>query len=244
MRWSVVTVTYNSAEKLKEAWASFSPSDYAEWIVVDNCSHDGSADVAEALGASRVIRLPENRGFGAANNVGVRHSGGDLLFFANPDLFLTQSVLEDLEQQVGEGGKIVAPQLASSNGELQPNGRGNPTLVGKIVNRVFPGRFGDYYRYAAPGHVMQVRFAIGAALSLSKSDFNRIGGWDEAFFVYYEDSDLCLRADKLGIPTVVDGNVKCCHLWARETANISLGAWKNELRSGWTFYRRYPRLIV
>lgn len=245
MLWSVITVTYNSARQLAESWSEFlAPQDKVEWIVVDNASHDGSADVARSLGATTVLELPENVGFGAANNIGVNASRGDVLFFANPDLHLTASTLERLYPRVSGGGTIVAPQLVDQRGRLQPNGRGTPSLVNKIGNRLIPGRFGRYYRYSTTCDPLGVVFVIGAALSCTRSDFDLVGGWDDRFFVYYEDSDFCLRAAVAGIHTVVDGNVRCVHEWARETSGVSLMAWKNELRSARTFYGRYPRLIL
>jgi len=69
--WTVVTVTYNSAEVLSACWKGFDQA--YDWVVVDNNSTDDSAAVAEELGA-RVVRLPANVGFSAANNIGVSHS--------------------------------------------------------------------------------------------------------------------------------------------------------------------------
>ena len=93
-RVSLVTVTFNSAATLRHFWADW-PREACEWIVVDNCSTDDSVAVAESLGAC-VLRLSENVGFSAANNVGARMATGDVLGFLNPDVTATCAGVERL----------------------------------------------------------------------------------------------------------------------------------------------------
>src|SRR5437868_3661471 len=83
---SVITVAYNSRADLEELRGQ-APSG-AEWIVMDNASSDGSADLAAELGAS-VLRSPRNLGFSAANNVAAKSAAGDVLIFCNPDVKTT-----------------------------------------------------------------------------------------------------------------------------------------------------------
>ena len=86
---------------------------------------------------------------------------------------------------------------------------------------------------------------MGAAVFMPSEVFSRIGGWDDGYFIYYEDSDICLRALHAGVPTYVDGDVRFVHGWARETkTGRSLAVWKHEFRSAARFYRRHPECIV
>ncbi|MEK8107831.1 glycosyltransferase [Micromonospora sp. M12] len=119
--WSVITVTYNSADTLRRCWGN-AHKPY-EWIVVDNNSADDSVAVAEELGA-RVVRLPENVGFSKANNVGVRHVTSEYVLFANPDLEVGPDGFATLQGHLDAHGGLVAPQLLGTDGTPQPNGRG------------------------------------------------------------------------------------------------------------------------
>jgi N-acetylglucosaminyl-diphospho-decaprenol L-rhamnosyltransferase len=244
-QWSVVTVTYNSAATLRRCWQPV-PRAY-DWIVVDNCSTDGSADVAEELGA-RVIRLPENVGFSKANNVGVRESTSPYVLFANPDLVILPEGFGALRAHLDLHGGLVAPQLLSSSGELQPNGRGFPYVTAKLGNRrlwPFSRLHAAYRLYAQPGTATWVAWVIGAAVAARREDFDRIGGWNERFFLYYEDAEVCLRAWRHGMPVAVCGDVRWVHHWSRATNTFRWSfAHTLELRAAKTFYGMYPEFVV
>lgn len=122
-QWTVVTVTYNSADTLRRCWRAAKPY---EWIVVDNASSDDSVVVAEELGA-RVIRLPENVGFSKANNVGVRQAAGEYVVFANPDLEIDPDGMDVLKQHLDTHGGLVAPQLIVPTGLPSPTAEDSPT---------------------------------------------------------------------------------------------------------------------
>jgi len=86
---------------------------------------------------------------------------------------------------------------------------------------------------------------MGAAVFMNMDTFDRIGGWDAGYFIYYEDSDICLRALEKNIPTFVDGDVRWVHGWARETrTTASFSIWKHEIRSAARFYRLHPNCIL
>jgi N-acetylglucosaminyl-diphospho-decaprenol L-rhamnosyltransferase len=85
---------------------------------------------------------------------------------------------------------------------------------------------------------------MGAALCARRETFERIGGWNEAFFLYYEDHDLGLRAWRAGIPVAVLAESRWEHAWARETMRASLRPWLRELASAAKFYVRYPELLI
>jgi len=192
-RWSLITVTYNSADDLRKYAAGPLPTD-VEWIVVDNHSSDESVKVALSLGAT-VISLSENVGFGRANNVGLRQAHGAHVGFINPDLKVNYENLAALARLLDEASEdcLVAPQLTNPDGTAQPNGRGVPTVLRKLSNRLNLKNTG-YRIYANPGEQVYVAWAIGAAIFGRRATIDALGGWNEAFFIYYEDHDLGLRA--------------------------------------------------
>ncbi|MEU7927600.1 glycosyltransferase family 2 protein [Micromonospora sp. NPDC049801] len=245
-RWSVVTVTYNSAETLRACWRGDARP--YEWIVVDNCSSDDSAGVAQEMGA-QVIRLPENVGFSRANNIGLRQAAGEYVLFANPDLEITSTEgFEVLRRHLDAHGGLAAPQLLSSDGVVQPNGRGFPYATAKLGNRkLWPlSRLHASYRMTAePGTAVWVAWVMGAAVAARTTDFIDLGGWNERFFLYYEDHELGLRAWRNGLPVALLGDVRWTHHWGRATNSFRWSrAHTLELRSARTFFGMFPEFLT
>ncbi|MEU7588597.1 glycosyltransferase [Micromonospora sp. NPDC049230] len=242
--WSVVTVTYNSADTLRRCWGGAKPY---EWIVVDNDSADDSVAVAQELGA-RVIRLPENVGFSKANNVGVRQAAGAYVLFANPDLEVEPAGLATMQRHLDAHGGLVAPQLLATDGTPQPNGRGFPYATAKLGNRkIWPlSRMHANYRVVAnAGEAVYVAWAMGAAVAARTADFVAMGGWNESFFLYYEDHELGLRAWRHDMPVVLLGDVRWTHHWARATNSFQWSrAHTLELQSARTFFGLFPEFVV
>jgi N-acetylglucosaminyl-diphospho-decaprenol L-rhamnosyltransferase len=240
---SLVTVSYNSAHTLSRFWVNWDGA--CEWIVVDNASTDGSADVARSLGA-RVVRLPKNVGFSAANNIGARTATGDVLGFVNPDVTPRSSDVDRLARSAVITQGVVAPQLVNADGSLQENGRAAPFPLRKLAHMFAPqSRVNSRYIRHVESGLQQVVWVMGAAVFTTRKTFERVGGWDDRYFIYYEDADFCLRALEQGVPTYVDGDVRMLHGWARETAKgKSIGIWKHELMSAARFYARHPQCAL
>lgn len=244
-RWKIVTVTYNSAETLRQFW-SHRCQDGHEWVVVDNCSQDDSASVAEELGAL-VVRSKSNVGFSAANNVGYRTGeDADYVAYVNPDVSIEQTDFEALASFLSENDAIVAPQLFNPDGTRQPNGRGDPTIWAKIGNRLSASldRENSYRLYAGDDEALEVSWVMGAFVGVRSHTMDRIGGWNENFFIYFEDSELCLRGRLAGVPSYVLGSVRAEHGWAREAKSFSWTPIRHELVSGLKFYRSYPKYLL
>lgn len=244
MKWSIITVSYNSAATLEQFWHGFRANRELEWIVVDNDSSDESREVAEGLGA-KVIPLGRNIGFGGANNVGLANSEGEHIVFVNPDVRVRVEDLDVIAEYLyANPTHLVAPQLVNADGSMQPNGRGLPYLGNKVMNRLRPGLLeGTYLRLAGPDDVVVCEWLMGAVVAGTRTHLVNLGPWDTRFFVYYEDSDLGLRNQRHGGSSVVLGSLRWLHGWARETKRPSLPAWRREIPSLLKFYSRYPRLL-
>jgi N-acetylglucosaminyl-diphospho-decaprenol L-rhamnosyltransferase len=201
---AVVIVTHNSAHVLADLLGSL-PGALGEFtadvIVVDNASTDGTADLAEELGGCRVVRSA-NVGYSGGINRGVREAiAAEAILVLNPDVILHEKSVPPLltalqEPNVG----IVVPQLRSPRGNLDLSLRREPNLpraLGLTSTRlaVFSECVTKWSEYGRP-HA--VDWATGAVLAMSAKCYNALGGWDETFFLYSEETDLSLRARDAG----------------------------------------------
>lgn len=242
--WTLITVTYNSDEQLLSNWAR---ADFggARWLVVDNASSDRSVDTARELGAE-VLALSANVGFGAANNLGLAAVKTRWTMFVNPDVIVDAADLNRLSLvSHANRGALVAPQLLNSNGTEQANARGLPFLVDKIAHRTVRRRSTHTTQYTRVGLAGPTfaAWAMGAAVGGPTAAFQSLDGWDERYFIYYEDHDLGLRAWNSGGAVVIDPSVRWAHQWQRATLGLAFAPWRHELRSMRIFYRSYPQLL-
>ncbi|GAA4249212.1 glycosyltransferase [Azospirillum formosense] len=215
----IVTVNWNAGDLLRACAASV-PSALTgafaleAMVVVDNASADGSADglEADALvtggGPLTVLRNPVNRGFAAACNQGAAGSRADWLLFLNPDTRLSERSLPPALAFLAEPAQartgVLGIRLVDEAGRTQRSCARVPT-PGRILaqavglDRLWPGRFPPHFM-AEWDHLdsRPVEQVMGAFLLIRRSLFEELDGFDERFFVYFDDVDLCLRARQAG----------------------------------------------
>lgn len=209
-RVSLVIVNYNAGTRLQACLQSAAAAlDGIDWeaIVVDNASSDGSAAFARDAGPRvRLLAQGANVGFGAGINAGVAEARAQLLLILNPDTVLRTGAFEILEDALArtESAAIAGPRILDADGTLQGSARRDPTLwsgvLGRttVVTRRWPWlarRIGDVVHTAAGQmpQVIDVDWVSGAAFLARRDAFEAVGGFDAAFFLYWEDADLCRR---------------------------------------------------
>jgi GT2 family glycosyltransferase len=185
---TAVVVTYDSAHALPDCLGALRREGVPA-IVVDNASGDGSAELAERLGA-RVLRNAVNEGYGRANNRGVAAADTPLVLIVNPDVVLDEGAAAALvaaANRYPEAGAL-APRLIEADGRLFFQARSllSPYLHNEAGIERLPE--GDC---CAP-------FLSGAALLVRRDAFLALGGFDEKIFLFYEDDDLCRRMADAG----------------------------------------------
>jgi N-acetylglucosaminyl-diphospho-decaprenol L-rhamnosyltransferase len=242
--WTLITVTYNNREELRTWWEG-TELHGAQWIVVDNNSSDGGPEFAEGLGAE-VIRLGQNVGFSRANNIGLKAARSAYVAFVNPDVKVDASSFEVLERIISERDAIVCPQLRNPDGTIQPNGRGLPFFVDKLAHRgiTLPGSSVEGYLPDTSHGPTYVAWAMGAAVCGETERIRSAGGWDERYFLYYEDHAFGLDAWTRGQEVIVVPGVSWVHAWKRETKAFRIQPWIREIASASRFYFRYPELLL
>jgi GT2 family glycosyltransferase len=174
-----------------------------EVIVVDNGSTDGTDDLITSQFPRAVyVRNPENRGFAAAANMGLRRSTGEFVLFLNSDTRLLPGemikMLAFTQKDPSIG--IIAPQLVYADMRPQRSFAPIPSLALELAPRevleaLFPRFRTKGGKLTGP---IDVDSVIGAALMARRQLLDRLGGFDERFFFFLEETDLCLRARKEG----------------------------------------------
>ncbi|MEY9964984.1 N-acetylglucosaminyl-diphospho-decaprenol L-rhamnosyltransferase [Streptacidiphilus sp. MAP12-16] len=210
----VVIVNWNTGDRLQACLRSIERSDRSvlpvdQVVVVDNASHDGSAEGLE-LPSLRVTTVHNRRnlGFAAACNQGAAHCSGTYLLFLNPDTELYPDTLrtvgEFMRTQEAAVVGICGGRMLDERGQPGISCSRFPTLTSYIgtmtgLDRALPAVFPPHHLAAAEltgsGAVDQV---IGAFSLVRRSLFDDLGGFDERFFLYQEDVDFALRARRRG----------------------------------------------
>lgn len=235
---SIIIVSLNTKQYLEgclAAIASAAKDVNIEVIVVDNGSRDGTQTmVTEQFSHVRLIQNQENLGFGRANNIGARASRGRTLLLLNSDCELAPDTLkamtEALEQDTSLDGLFC--RLLNPDGSLQPSiHRSFPSPWSLIGDLFFLSslRYALYRRPAlhrwllrstvrAHQQAQDVAWGGGACMLLRREAFEAIGGFDERFFVYCEDMDLCKRLHDAGFRLRYLPGPSSIHHWGKTIA--------------------------
>lgn len=229
---SVILVQYNNAGLTKKAIESFAKTVSAphEIIVVDNGSDEPDAtDIFRGMNNVHLIASGENLGFGRANNLAVQHSRGDILLFLNNDTVTTMDfvspILEEFQGNPSLGA--AGPRLLNTDGSFQLSGGDLPTFLVEVRDKVLYGmvdrKMAPAVRYAERRSVRKqnVEWVTGAALFVRAELFRRLVGFDERFFMFFEDKDLCLRIRDAGYFIRTVPEVSLVHLRGGSGTGIS-----------------------
>lgn len=263
---SVLIVSFNTRDLLRDALRSLlgecreAARDEleVEVLVLDNASRDGSADmVAAEFPEVRLVRSPSNLGFAAANNRLFPMAGGRLVALLNPDARLRPGTLRraiermDAEPGVGAAGG----RLVGSDGSPQPSARQFPSALNDLLTLSglaarFPRSrfFGRFDRtWADATEPAEVDWVPGAFLVLRREVLAQVGHFDEDFFLYYEEVDLCRRIRAAGhsiwywpdlvIEHVGGASAKTIRHLGISSAGAQLTLWR--MRSALLYHRKH-----
>lgn len=226
---TIVFINYNSARLLERALSSLrgtEPTLDIETLVVDNGSRDRAelVDVCSRQGA-KLLRLGRNAGYGTAFNRGYRHASGRYVAVANPDLVFSTPAATGLVQFLDEHPEAgaVSPQLRYPDGTPQPSARRLPRLryilagrrspLARIFPRYAPARdflYADVHLAAGP---VWVEAVIGTLVAFRRSALDQVSGFDEGFFMYAEDMDICRRLGRSGWRVYLDPRLTVVHFY-------------------------------
>jgi N-acetylglucosaminyl-diphospho-decaprenol L-rhamnosyltransferase len=206
---SAVIVSYNSADYLPDCLRSLRSEGVDDIVVVDNASSDGSVEVVRAADpAVSVVETGANLGFGSAANRGVAATAGEYVLILNPDTVVEPGTAKALSEALDRdpGLAVVGPRMENLDGTLYPSVRRFPEMAvafgHAFLGLVWPANPATRrYRMLDWDHDRQaadVDWVGGACMLVRRSAFDLIGGFDEAYFMYVEDVDLCWRLGQAG----------------------------------------------
>lgn len=210
----IIIVNWNTGRQLYNCLTSISCADKEGFtlkrvVVVDNASTDSSLDGISKMDIPlKVIRNPKNRGFAAACNQGAEGSSADYLLFLNPDTMLFNNSLsvplDCMNREENKGIGICGIALIDDSGKVVRSCARFPTAMHFIakmlmLDRVVPIKYFNHKMVEWDhGSTRIVDQVIGAFFLVRRELFVQLGGFDEQFFVYFEEVDLSYRAFKLG----------------------------------------------
>jgi GT2 family glycosyltransferase len=206
---AVIIINYNTRENLRACLATVLSQDPAETIVVDNSSHDGSVAMVRAEYPQVILHANKsNVGYGTAANQGVASSKADYVLVLNADTVLTPGTLQALKNYLDEHPQAAAvgPRLVRPSGQQRISCHPFPTpfftlleitCLSRLVGRI-PILRSYYLCTWAHDRARVVPWVSGAAMAIRREAFSAIGGFDESFFMYSEEVDLCYRLKLAG----------------------------------------------
>ena len=206
---SAILVNYNAGRELALALESIA-RDLAgrswEAVVVDNASSDSSADAVAAFAPhARVLRNRENVGFARGVNQGLAATSGPAVLIMNPDCQLSPGAFDALSRELNASDQValVGPRILNPDGSMQGSARGDPDMLTGLfgrttwLRRAFPqlgvSRRNVVTNAAAGGPSIEVDWVSGACMLARRSALLDVNGFDERYFLYWEDADLCRR---------------------------------------------------
>jgi N-acetylglucosaminyl-diphospho-decaprenol L-rhamnosyltransferase len=254
-RVAVVIVNYNTRDHVRACLATI-PAD-TEIALVDNGSSDDSVTmVRDEFPTVTVLENEQNVGYGSAANQGVRACDAEYVLVLNSDTLLRPDALNQLAAHLDRHPRvaIAGPRLWNGDGTVQHSRFPFPgTLAWLLENEpvvavaawIPPVR--RRLLCFSPAVVAPVPWVLGAALAIRREAFDEVGGFDDAFFMYYEEVDLCLRLRRAGWDVHYVPQAEVVHLGSASTSHVRAAMAVEHFRSTLRFYRRYyrgPRLAA
>ena len=257
---SVIIVSYNTASLLRDCleklFATGTMLDMEVFVVDNNSADDSAAMVRKEFPQVMLTANPDNRGFAAANNQAWLQAKGDYILLLNPDAFVKPDALKNavafMESHPGCG--LCGGRLVKPDGSLDPSARRFPGWLSKLFTITgLRGRFPHsslFSRHEFGGFdhksTMEVDWVPGTFTIYRQAMLQQTGFFDERFYIYYEETDLCLRAKKLGWQVFFIPDAEVVHVGGassktRKDQQFDTGAGqvvKFRMRSEWLYYRK------
>lgn len=253
MELSIVILCWNDrkviADCLRSVYAGTHSTEF-EVIVSDNASTDGSAEfIRTNFPQVRVLENAKNLRFSKGNNVGICACRGQWILILNPDTIIHDGALDrwiQFAEQHPEAGGFGC-RVLNTDGSYQGCARPFPTVWREWIAALYLRPLGyisdafvsdKYVRWKGETE-RPIDWQAGCALLVRADLLKRLGGFDEQFYYYYEDVDLCQRIWRAGCPIIYTPDVTITHLGGQSTQNFRLAFELDKYRNRYRYFHKY-----
>ena len=251
MTLTIAIVTFNARDDLERCLGAITgapPATSHDVVIVDNGSTDGAPEmVAQRFPSMRLIRAAGNIGFGAANNIAIRQSEGDLVLLLNPDTIVPRGAIDRLVAELhgAPDAAAIGPRLVDTNGRAElsfgpmpgPLGEARQKLLGWAHARgIWPM---SSWVERVTSRPRAVAWASAACLLVRRADVLRAGLFDERYFLYWEDVDLCTALRARGRTVRFTPAVQVVHARGRSSIGRRPATRLAYRRGQLAFYRKW-----
>ena len=254
---TIAIVTFNSRNTIQRTLDSIlkhvSGQIPFQLVIVDNCSTDDTPDIIAGYTEQHenvsLIQNRRNAGFACGHNLAMKRMDSDYHVICNPDIVVSDNALGLLHQYMDENSDIgiACPRFTYPDGTLQPLNRRYPTVCDLFLRRFLPGALKPFFKKRLAAYEMldvgydhnyDVPFMTGALMFCRTDVLKKVGGFDERFFLYFEDADLSRRVQALGLRTVFFHRASVIHIWERMAHKNWKMAWVFAVSAG-TYFRKW-----
>lgn len=248
----VVIVNYNAGDTLRLCVESVLASEgvRVRCIIIDNASVDGSTDFCLEYSAAQVLLVSnsENVGFSSAVNQGIALSEGDWVMLLNPDATVFASSLQELltvaqktTARVGALGCLVRnPDMSEQRGCRRDIPTPAKVLAHAVgLHHIFPSLQFNHTDRPLPSDVQRVEAISGSCMLLNRQAYNEIGGFDESYFLHFEDLDYCVRLHASNWQVMFVPFIEIEHLQGVSSAQAPVQVILHKHRSMLRFFYKY-----
>ena len=236
VNFSIIIVTYNSEDFIRECLESIynamkNTKFSFEVIVVDNNSQDATVDILRDFPEVKLIENKGNLGFSRANNLAFKNSKGKVLFFLNPDTrIISSKIFEEVYKIFSTNPKVgvIGIKLVNEKGEATLGGFSFEPLWSAVLS-LLSMQFIDFRiikdkRFLKKinnlDHSVEVDWVSGGAMFISREVYSKVSGFDNKFFLYSEDVDICKRIKDSGFKILFLPYVEVLHYTSHSSKNF------------------------
>lgn len=247
---TVSIVTYNSADEIDVLLKSLQASSSSEEMmtyVIDNASNDNTVScIRNEYPWVRLIENKKNLGFGCAHNLVIKNINSKYHLIVNPDIFVPKDTIKDAisYMEVNPDIAVLTPYVMNEDGTQQFLPKKNPSMK-YMIGGMFENKF-KFCKKLRADYTLQnrvitspidVEFCTGAFMITRTDALQKVGGFDERYFLHFEDADLTRELRKVG-RAVYNPNIKVTHKWHRENKKINKSFWV-ALKSMFIYMRKW-----
>lgn len=263
MDLSIIILNYNvylDVLKCIESVKTTIESNEYEIIVIDNNSSNRDIEnLPKIYPKVKLICLNKNYGFGYANNIGMKHASGEYILLVNPDILFTNDTINKLIDYLRDNPNVgvVAPVQIKPNEGIEYYYTFFPSLYSRFMQEfrlymtapIMKSRFFDFWdKNISYGKPFKVDWAMGSCMLTRKKIFDKTGGFDEAFFLYEEETEWQYRMKQLGYNSYIIPEAKVLHNHHSSASKLGkMFVFYHEFRSRIIFdYKRFKgiKLVV